>query len=279
MDRRLSSIRSAVYPRVGGGTCFHRADYRSVVGGSGLSPRGRGNPGSASRRTVEDSRSIPAWAGEPMRSIEPGVLAGRRSIPAWAGEPLMRTAVGTPRPDKVYPRVGGGTTFEYGCPNRNTYKGSIPAWAGEPDCDAVMLTYSQVYPRVAGEPGSGLTNVPQHRSIPAWAGEPLATGRVSDIAPVYPAWAGNPQDGGRTISVMRSIPAWAGEPLPTTLSAITRAVYPRVGGGTNITIRWRMPRPGLSPRGRGNPRKTGRTIAIMRSIPAWAGEPSNPYPA
>ena len=49
-------------------------------------------------------------------------------------------------------------------------------------------------------------------------------------------------------------------------------VYPRVGGGTGSALI--TPIVGLSPRGRGN-RVTLRIILrTMRSIPAWAGEPS-----
>ena len=51
-----------VYPRVGGGTPV-TLGARSRA--SGLSPRGRGNPTTA-RQAASGSRSIPAWAGEPV---------------------------------------------------------------------------------------------------------------------------------------------------------------------------------------------------------------------
>ncbi len=73
--------RTAVYPRVGGGTAS-RGTGDTLV--SGLSPRGRGNP----------------ITGEPPPTAN-------RSIPAWAGEPTgWRVTLPTAR---VYPRVGGGT--------------------------------------------------------------------------------------------------------------------------------------------------------------------------
>ena len=53
---------STVYPRVGGGTPV-TLGARSRA--SGLSPRGRGNPTTA-RQAASGSRSIPAWAGEPV---------------------------------------------------------------------------------------------------------------------------------------------------------------------------------------------------------------------
>ena len=53
-------LRSAVYPRVGGGNVGSRPDN---VNNLGLSPRGRGKLARAGSAAVEE-RSIPAWAGE-----------------------------------------------------------------------------------------------------------------------------------------------------------------------------------------------------------------------
>ena len=111
-----------VYPRVCGGTLGASAAH---WGGSGLSPRMRGNP-----RRKADIADPP------------------RSIPAYAGEPLTAAALSDFRP--VYPRVCGGT-YEGASGTRNwnglsprmrgnlwrrlaAYKrrGSIPAYAGEP---------------------------------------------------------------------------------------------------------------------------------------------------
>ena len=50
-----------VYPRVGGGTGYPR-DFD--LHADGLSPRGRGNPGSDFLLDYSNG-SIPAWAGEP----------------------------------------------------------------------------------------------------------------------------------------------------------------------------------------------------------------------
>ena len=71
----------AVYPRVCGGTSRRLA--RNIPP-RGLSPRMRGNP-AASRHTADQTRSIPAYAGEP----------------ALPPNPLAQPA--------VYPRVCGGT--------------------------------------------------------------------------------------------------------------------------------------------------------------------------
>ena len=76
------------------------------------------------------------------------MACGTRSIPAWAGEPIV-TVIGWVKA-KVYPRVGGGTHFPKtlhcnniglsprGRGNRQhsqackCHQRSIPAWAGEP---------------------------------------------------------------------------------------------------------------------------------------------------
>ena len=71
-----------VYPRVGGGTC---GTWKRSTSMSGLSPRGRGNLRYVEAQHVH-VRSIPAWAGEPLRPDELRAVA------------------------RVYPRVGGGTT-------------------------------------------------------------------------------------------------------------------------------------------------------------------------
>ena len=52
-------------------------------------------------------------------------------------------------------------------------------------------------------------------------------------------------------------------------------VYPRVCGGTTIDNANTMAIFGLSPRVRGNPPRISSGAAILRSIPACAGEPYN----
>ena len=158
-----------VYPRVGGGAVCRSGDGGSACGLSprgrgspprphaigaimGLSPRGRGSP-DVTVQQPDDSRSIPAWAGEPRSRL-----------------PLLRH-------DEVYPRVGGGalssgfrvfpviglsprgrgSRMESGA--KITAKGSIPAWAGEPVSGYQSDLYREVYPRVGG----GAEAAEQHR--------------------------------------------------------------------------------------------------------------------
>ena len=71
----------------------------------------------------------------------------------------------------------------------------------------------------------------------------------------------------------RSIPARAGKP-PWPWSGICRlAVYPRAGGETYSDVWKYQRREGLSPRGRGNPKKTCGPACSLGSIPARAGKP------
>ena len=174
---------------------------------------------------------------------------------------------------QVYPRVGGGTSA----------KGLSP-W---------LLT--GLSPRGRGNRPKAVTHPLGCRSIPAWAGEPAPRTNRGASCAVYPRVGGGtgcagclkgPGDGlsprGRGNLALRvggrggqgSIPAWAGEPPTVSVLGALLPVYPRVGGGTAAsTVRSSSPR-GLSPRGRGNPLIPADGARPLRSIPAWAGEPS-----
>ena len=216
--------------------------------GVGLSPRGRGNP----------------------RQAGPVPLPAR-SIPAWAGQPDHRT----PRAFRsaVYPRVGGATARSRasrrlffglsprGRGNRHARQpiqwrsGSIPAWAGQPSCPPETSVHLKVYPRVGGATDGDL---PAPRD-----GDGLS-----------PRGRGNPQQHQGQGSHSRSIPAWAGQPGHADQGFHGVPVYPRVGGATFGLTLLDGHGQGLSPRGRGNlfgwmGRKDRR-----RSIPAWAGQPT-----
>ena len=99
---RQPAFRPPVYPRVGGGTRCRLSRHYST---HGLSPRGRGNP------ALPDSAS-----------------ASSRSIPAWAGEPVLGP-VGCLFPS-VYPRVGGGTAAPSS--RRSPAAGLSPRGRGNP---------------------------------------------------------------------------------------------------------------------------------------------------
>ena len=246
----MSKVRSmkwwAVYPRVGGATLGLRS-WRRI--GMGLSPRGRGN-----------------------QRIVSHVEAPERSIPAWAGQPPTRSLVR--RRSKVYPRVGGATTWGVLMSNKTQglsprgrgnhgegvealrVEGSIPAWAGQPLCAGVPVSITKVYPRVGG---ATLHRLP---SPPGGAG--LSPRGRGNLVPV----------GGRG-AADRSIPAWAGQPRRELRVAINIRVYPRVGGATDIAFCYQLVAMGLSPRGRGNPAAAARGYRPAGSIPAWAGQPTS----
>ena len=129
-----------VYLRVGGATPIRLAPPLSH---QGLSPRGRGNRIEAAS-TRPRTRSIPAWAGQP--------------VPPHHQDHLYR----------VYPRVGGATAdtcratvMRHGLsprgrgnhqckPANGQQHRSIPAWAGQPSPDGSWEYSQRVYPRVGG---------------------------------------------------------------------------------------------------------------------------------
>ena len=296
---------SKVYPRVGGET---GASIAWPTTSNGLSPRGRGNH-ALRVGLVRPPRSIPAWAGKPR--------PGRWSTITW----------------RVYPRVGGETTYHSVCavtagglsprgrgnPVRPqdvvAHLGSIPAWAGKPRCRRRFHRQREVYPRVGGEtydpgewqpPVAGLSprgrgnrrawprNRTEFGSIPAWAGKPVGRDGPAAFTEVYPRvggetrWRrssaviglglsprgrGNRPDELRELPADGSIPAWAGKPQSTATPLGIAKVYPRVGGETAAAMAHIDEGVGLSPRGRGNPRRRLPSAAVPRSIPAWAGKP------
>ena len=235
---------SRVYPRVCGGT---DAEGRELVDTRGLSPRVRGNRG----------------RGGPC-------LPRSGSIPACAGEPRSRSTSRTSR--RVYPRVCGGTASSMS-PNRSSWGlsprvrgnrvrgyragaciGSIPACAGEPSARASYAWIPRVYPRVCG----GTEDPYSLLQYTAGLSPRVRGNRGPLLSP--PVHRG-------------SIPACAGEPSAPCSPPATAGVYPRVCGGTRIIGKHGSRVTGLSPRVRGNPRRHGRFMALLRSIPACAGEP------
>ena len=96
-----------VYPRVCGGT--HLLPFYSDAG-QGLSPRVRGNLLRFQGNTIVH-RSIPACAGEPGHSIRPCSIG--RVYPRVCGGTIRRALLGTPHPG-LSPRVRGNHTPDVG---------------------------------------------------------------------------------------------------------------------------------------------------------------------
>ncbi len=152
-------------------------------------------------------------------------------------------------------------------------------------------------PRVRGNPLPAGHRLPDGRSIPACAGEPHRNVPAHRTEVVYPrvcggTWGsvlfrsppeglsprvrGNRSIAHRITGMVRSIPACAGEPRPAACPAPGTAVYPRVCGGTVRQVRGKPTLRGLSPRVRGNLGFHAGQDALLRSIPACAGEPRLP---
>ena len=186
----------------------------------------RGNPGWQERRR-NGFRSIPAYAGEPLRAARCG-----RSLP-------------------VYPRVCGGTVSRSrsvmmkeglsprmrGNRHHRTRRllrvGSIPAYAGEPPPMSAKPSLIRVYPRVCG-------------------GTTASSENISFVGGLSPRMRGNRRADGEYRQRARSIPAYAGEPSEGSRNWRTARVYPRVCGGTFYGANPDDRANGLSPRMRGN---------------------------
>ena len=209
----------------------------------------RGNPVSFTRGIIAFG-SIPAYAGEPIRS--------RKSLLPQPVYP--RVCGGTPGAlltvapaHGLSPRMRGNLARSAHCP---AYSGSIPAYAGEPPASLSTTGVCWVYPRVCGG-----TWCRFHRPMPALGLSPRMRGNHALIR-----W---------TMRRPGSIPAYAGEPSLPAKRLPTVRVYPRVCGGTDGFIFAKSVVQGLSPRMRGNHRRWGDAAAYVGSIPAYAGEPTS----
>ena len=193
-----------VYPRVCGGTCL---GHFRVSLEYGLSPRVRGNRLREAAAAGETGLS-PRVRGNLL--VKPDSPIWHRSIPACAGEPVR--SLYKKQAATVYPRVCGGT---YGKENISVAEiglsprvrgnppflsapiiraGSIPACAGEPPGPGSSAMTAAVYPRVCG-------------------GTQLAHLQVLGPRGLSPRVRGNPPARSNRIRSLRSIPACAGEPV------------------------------------------------------------------
>ena len=131
---------------------------------------------------------------------------------------------------------------------------SIPACAGEPDAPPVDSTGGEVDPRVCG--GAEMLAI----MCGIWMGRSPRV-RGSPTASASPAaWCG-------------SIPACAGEPMIMNTCITHCGVDPRVRGGAGHLYWSVLICAGRSPRTRGSPLCLAVNRILLRSIPAYAGEP------
>ena len=137
-------------------------------------------------------------------------------------------------------------------------RGSIPAYAGEPSSIRTTTAHTEVYPRVCGGTGFQATAA-------AWC------------AGLSPRMRGNRRRQPPPPPLRGSIPAYAGEPAEYSRGTGPTGVYPRVCGGTAHHRSIASAVSGLSPRMRGNHADRHRHDNQTGSIPAYAGEPPEPF--
>ena len=150
-----------VYPRACGGTGAVRL---LPVAPSGLSPRVRGNQGRLPA-VEQDSRSIPARAGEPqpvarqggLDQVYPRACGGTHSIGRSTGNVAG-----------LSPRVRGNRASRV---DPGPVAGSIPARAGEPRWGGTVVRQIRVYPRACGG-----TRTEQYCAIVAYGLSPRVRG-------------------------------------------------------------------------------------------------------
>ena len=220
---KKSCRRAGVYPRACGETF---AFASASVTASGLSPRVRGNleRDDAGR---QGRGSIPARAGKPPAGTKSS--RARWVYPRACGE----TKAVTPKTwwrMGLSPRVRGNRSRR--C-RRSCRRWSIPARAGKPTTASRSTTRIGVYPRACGETVRLRIDMLNDKGL-----SPRVRGNlrvsITDLLP----------DG--------SIPARAGKPPRPGPRKSWSWVYPRACGETFGAGPRSAPRPGLSPRVRGN---------------------------
>ena len=131
---------------------------------------------------------------------------------------------------------------------------SIPAFAGEPGARRRRCARRAVHPRVRGGATCAMTR------LTSWTGP-------------SPRSRGSPDDMLTDPQCVRSIPAFAGEPRGRRSATRRAGVHPRVRGGASVSTSAVCGGGGPSPRSRGSRVATAAVVTIIRSIPAFAGEP------
>ena len=132
--------RCQVYPRLRGGSRGGRAG-RCQCGG--LSPPTRGIP-RPERRIRSHPRSIPAYAGDPLRDARAG--CDRAVYPRLRGGSIIYGHSGRPLSGLSPPTRG----IPIRSPTSMSMWRSIPAYAGDPRHRAISHSGRAVYPRLRG---------------------------------------------------------------------------------------------------------------------------------
>ena len=193
-----------------------------------------------------------------------------RSIPALAGEPIRTWKTITLWP--VYPRACGGTWRNTG--GSFLWRGLSPRLRGNLEEHRGQLPLARSIPALAGEPNPGQRTLQMARVYPRACGGTISGVRRRRVKRgLSPRLRGNPPRSAAATTTQRSIPALAGEPRGDRPSVLGPLVYPRACGGTILNTKRQAGHPGLSPRLRGNPCSCRPGPSSPGSIPALAGEP------
>ena len=149
------------------------------------------------------------------------------------------------------PRVRGNRP---GWAGRPVQSGPIPACAGQPSHHKSAIEFGRAYPRVCGATTRRLVTV-----LASWG--------------LSPRVRGNRNSQNLSGMIFGPIPACAGQPFQLFSLSIYSRAYPRVCGATaGCTFRAASNR-GLSPRVRGNRKKSPLRVGCGGPIPACAGQP------
>ena len=218
-----------------------------------------------------------------------------RFIPACAGNSTATTSGRNPTP--VHPRVCGELPDSgrfspkgYGSSPRvrgTQYRGRdgggrrrfIPACAGNSGSTARLCIPPPVHPRVCGELSPQRVN-PRREfgSSPRVRGTHQVSGISTTILSVHPRVCGELVETTQTpVAVPRFIPACAGNSTRSTCSATLSTVHPRVCGELLMRLADIPCVSGSSPRVRGTRSNGLPRAALVRFIPACAGN-SRPPP-
>ena len=245
MPACASAWLTAVYPRVCGGS---PAPFRHPLPACGLSPRVRGKPAPATRPPALPG-SIPACAGEARwpvarrgrvrvyprvcggsllevtgltraHGLSPRVRGKPLPLPVFSGVSRSIPACAGEAPDRgdyrwrlrVYPRVCGGSHFEYGY--YAEVQGLSPRVRGKPWPDGPPQLGERSIPACAGEARRRCACPVLHRVYPrVCGGSSTATPAGGWMTGLSPRVRGKRLPGRGRRGVRGSIPACAGEAL------------------------------------------------------------------
>ncbi len=236
-----------VDPRVrGGGLIF--TNQLTIC--KGRSPRTRG-------------RRLPAYRLQRLRG----------SIPAYAGEAADRRC--DDDDDQVDPRVRGGGRPRGGA--SSSRKGRSPRTRGRPPHQPHRTADLGSIPAYAGEAGHGLRTFAHRRVDPrVRGGGPMKSYTHQKIEGRSPRTRGRRHAFSSLCFHSRSIPAYAGEAGDHEPPRLNLKVDPRVRGGGKTSYSIVPTMAGRSPRTRGRQDDGIDRGLAGGSIPAYAGEASNP---